>query len=114
MAKDRVEKLVQIIYVPLRGNPFPMNIEPSVEMFQSLVEGFFDFRPIDTTTIMCINDDQWTEPINFTLNGRPIRGAVFFIGMSGREWLDCPWTVDEIMNLVTREKETEVENGNTV
>ena len=55
MAKDKVEKLVQIIYVPLRGNPFPMNIEPSVDMFQSLVEGFFDFRHIDTTTIMCVN-----------------------------------------------------------
>lgn len=112
MAKDKVEKLVQIIYVPVKGNPFPMNIEPGVEMFQALVEGYFAFRNIDTTTIMCINDDQWTEPENFTMNGRPIRGAVFFIGIRGREWLDCPWTVDEVMNLVTKEKE--VENGNTV
>ena len=112
MAKDKVEKLVKIIYVPVKGNPFEMTIEPSVEMFQALVEGFYDFKPIDTTTIMGINDDQWTSPDNFTINGRPIRGAVFFIGMRGREWLDCSWTVDEIMNLITKDKE--VTNGNVV
>ena len=39
--KDMVEKLVRIIYVPVKGNPFEMTITPGVELYQSLVEGFF-------------------------------------------------------------------------
>lgn len=110
--KDMVDKLVRIVYVPVKGNPFDMNIMPGVELYQSLVEGFFSFANVDATTIMAYNDDQWTQPENFILNGRHIRGAVFFIGMRGREWIDCPKTVEEITHLITKEKE--VTHGNTV
>lgn len=102
MSKDTVEKLVRIVYVPVKGNPFDMTIVPSVEMFQSLVEGYFAFGNLDQITMMAYNQDQWSEKFNFGINGHKIRGAVFFIGRVGKHWVDCPKTAKEIMDIITK------------
>ena len=95
---------MKIVRVPVGGIPYTEEIEPSVELFQGLVEGPFDYAMVNAVTAMVFNADQWTQPYNFTINGRKIKGPVFFIGVGRREWKDCDINTDRISEMI-KEKE---------
>lgn len=89
---------MKVVYVPIKGNPFPCEIDETLEMFQALVEGPFNYEPVTPNMALVYNDDQWTQPDNFTYKGQKVRGPAFFVGLNGRHWGDCPQTKEEILN----------------
>lgn len=97
---------MKIVRVPLQGMPYVEDIEPSVEIFQGLVEGPFDYAMVNAVTAMVYNADQWTQPYNFTINGRKIKGPVFFIGLGRREWKDCDISAEQILEMMRSKDDT--------
>lgn len=96
---------LKVIYLPMGGNPFEVEIDCKLEDFQRLVGGYFDYVMADANNAMVYNADAEGQ-INFTYKGMKVCGDVFFVGYpSGRKvWTDTTLTVADINRLIERGK----------
>jgi len=101
------KKDITIIYVPVAGNPYPMTIEPTLEMFQALVEGYFEYFFITPTMAIVCNEDGRLKGMqhNVTVKGTDFCGPVFFVGIKRNDWADCPQSLEDIKRLIGMEVE---------
>lgn len=92
---------MKIIYKPVGGEPFEMDIDKSLESFQSLVDGYFEYVMVfQDTAVVCNEEGRIRQmPYNCTVFGMGFYGPIFFVGVGRTDWKDCNLTVDQVKNL---------------
>ena len=84
---------VNIIYVPHGGKPFEMEIDCTLQTFQSIVGGYFDYVMADANNMLIFNVDL----------EHPLDGDTFVIGHpSGRKmWTDTTLSIADVGRLLS-------------
>ena len=95
---------MKVIYVPVGGKPFEMVIDCTLEAFQGLVDGYFDYVMVDEKNAMVYNADAEGR-VNFMLKGIAVCGAVFFASIPhGRSvtWQSTTLSLTDVGRLIER------------
>lgn len=93
---------VNIIYIPHGGKPFEMEIDCTLESFQSMVDGYFDYIMADVNNALIFNADL----------EHPLDGNTFVVGFpSGRKvWTDTTLSVADVNRILERREHDIIRN----
>ena len=93
---------MKIIYKPVGSQPFEMHIDKSLEQFQSLVDGYFEYVMVFADTAIICNEEGRIRHMSYncTILGQDFFGPVFFVGVGRWDWKDCNLNVDQVKEII--------------
>jgi len=89
---------MRVIYKSPGANPFPADIDNTVEQYQNLVGGYFEMVRIGTDAAIICNDEALLTgmKLNCTVMGHPFYGPIFLVGLRGNDFCDVPGAWEEM------------------
>ena len=93
---------MKVIYKPVGAQPFEMDIDKTLEQFQSMVDGYFEYVMVTTDLAIICNENGrlMRMPYNCTILGHDFVGPVFFVGVGRKDWKDCPVPLTEVKKMI--------------
>lgn len=93
---------MEVIYKPVGSPPFKMDIDKSLEQFQSMVGGYFEYVMVfQDVAIVCNEEGRLNGmPLNCKILGQYFYGPIFFVGVGRNDWKSCKLSVEEVSKML--------------